>query len=99
MLTVYVKLETRIIFYRCFLSVKVLVPFKDNRQQLLISELVYNEGRTWMKVIARNAQALHLIWKVKFSLDSIVQLTHNNFLLGKRPLWTTKYSHINATVS
>ncbi|CAF3418611.1 unnamed protein product [Rotaria socialis] len=41
----------------------VLVPFKDNRHQLLICELVYNEGRTWMKVIARNAQALHLIWK------------------------------------
>ncbi|CAF1165145.1 unnamed protein product [Rotaria sordida] len=41
----------------------VLVPFKDNRSQLLICELVYNEGRAWMKVIARNAQALHLIWK------------------------------------
>ncbi|CAF3464164.1 unnamed protein product [Rotaria sp. Silwood1] len=41
----------------------VLVPFKDSRSQLLICELVYNEGRTWMKVIARNAQALHLIWK------------------------------------
>ncbi|CAF3851345.1 unnamed protein product [Rotaria sp. Silwood2] len=41
----------------------VLVPFKDNRSQLLICELVYNEGRKWMKVIARNAQALHLIWK------------------------------------
>ncbi|CAF0971667.1 unnamed protein product [Adineta steineri] len=41
----------------------VLVPFKDDRHQLLISELVYNEGRTWMKIIARNAQALHLIWK------------------------------------
>ncbi len=44
---------------------QVLVPFKDDRHQLLICELVYNQGRTWMKIIARNAQALHLIWKVR----------------------------------
>ncbi|UJR30833.1 hypothetical protein I4U23_018350 [Adineta vaga] len=41
----------------------VLVPYKDDRHQLLICDIVYNEGRTWMKIIARNAQALHLIWK------------------------------------
>ncbi len=44
----------------------MLVPYKDDRHQLLICELVYNEGRTWLKVIARNAQALHLIWKVRW---------------------------------
>ncbi|CAF0850708.1 unnamed protein product [Adineta ricciae] len=41
----------------------VLVPYKDDRHQLLICDIVYNDNRTWMKIVARNAQALHLIWK------------------------------------
>ncbi|CAF1165858.1 unnamed protein product [Didymodactylos carnosus] len=41
----------------------ILVPFKNRTNQLLICDILYNESRSWMKVIARNAQALHLIWR------------------------------------
>ncbi|CAF0728890.1 unnamed protein product [Didymodactylos carnosus] len=41
----------------------ILVPFKNRKNQLLICDILYNESRSWMKVISRNAQALHLIWR------------------------------------
>ncbi|XP_052090868.1 UPF0415 protein C7orf25 homolog [Mytilus californianus] len=42
---------------------KILRPFrcKDRRDSLVV-DIVAQDGRIWVKVIARKAQALHLIW-------------------------------------
>ncbi|XP_078320372.1 UPF0415 protein C7orf25 homolog isoform X2 [Crassostrea virginica] len=43
--------------------VQILSPFAmDGRSENLVVDVVANQGQTWVKVIARKAQALHLIW-------------------------------------
>ncbi|XP_062578859.1 UPF0415 protein C7orf25 homolog [Saccostrea cucullata] len=43
--------------------VQILCPFSmDGRTENLVVDVVANQGHTWVKVIARKAQALHLIW-------------------------------------
>ncbi|XP_071156873.1 UPF0415 protein C7orf25 homolog [Mytilus edulis] len=42
---------------------KILRPFRSkNRTDSLVVDIVAQDGRIWVKVIARKAQALHLIW-------------------------------------
>ncbi|XP_061185667.1 UPF0415 protein C7orf25 homolog [Saccostrea echinata] len=43
--------------------VQILCPFSmTGRTENLVVDVVANQGHTWVKVIARKAQALHLIW-------------------------------------
>lgn len=43
--------------------VQILSPFSmEGRTENLVVDVVANQGHTWVKVIARKAQALHLIW-------------------------------------
>ena len=49
---------------------KVLKIFKDKAQNVLYVDIVCDNGYTWVKVIARNAQSLHLIWAgIQFCLS------------------------------
>ena len=43
------------------------IMHKASRPYTLVVDLICGQGRMWVKVIARNAQALHLIWAGKLA--------------------------------
>ena len=45
-------------------------PLPDNERPLCV-DVVCNDGFTWVKVIARKAQALHLVWAGKIGVDCV----------------------------
>ena len=57
--------------------VQILSPFAmDGRSENLVVDVVANQGQTWVKVIARKAQALHLIWAGMFKDNHVFIYLH-----------------------
>lgn len=52
----------------------------EGRTDNLVVDVVANQGHTWVKVIARKAQALHLIWAGTLTDLSLKQFMSNVFI-------------------